>query len=193
MKMTTKRLLCLCLLSLLALPAAFASAFGWEFGIGSGYVHYGDSDVRSRNRMISDSNQVLLHLSTGTLIQIAPQLFFCLGVDSMTDFRWKGSDHINMVDYAGVMGFHFYPGLAGLLFDAEYALGRRTDIVALNNADDDEIHSTRWGNGFKFGVAYDFSHAGLGLAPVVGASWRHMPRGDSSDDIIAVFLRLAVR
>ena len=193
MKMTTKRLLCICLLSLLALPAAFSSAFGWEFGIGSGYVYYGDSDVRARNRMISDSNQVLLNMNVSVLYKVAPTLFFCTGIDSMSDFRWKGSDHINMVDYAGVIGFRVYPGLAGLLLNGEYALGRRTDFVSVNNADDAEIHSTRWGNGFKFSVIYDFSRENVGFAPVLGASWRHMPRGNASDEIIAVFLRLAYK
>ncbi|MCR5724277.1 MAG: hypothetical protein K6G80_04230 [Treponema sp.] len=184
-----KKIICLFGLCALLTSQLFATV-GEEFGIGSGYVHYGDSAVRARNKQLTDSNQVLLHVTAGTLFKLAPQIYFCLGFDTMTDFRWKGSDHINMVDYAGLMGFHLYPGLAGLMFSTEYALGRRTDFVSLDNADDESIHSTQWGNGFKFALAYDFSWDAEGFAPVIGASWRHMPRGGSSDDIIAVFIRI---
>ncbi len=185
-----KKLLCMFAVCVLA-ATSLSATVGWEFGVGSGYMYYGSSETRARNRQISDANQILLHANAGTLFKLAPALYFCFGVDTMTDFRWKGSDHVNSLDYAAVMGFHLYPGLSGLMFSTEYALGRRTDFVSINNADDETIHSTQWGNGFKFALAYDFAKEGVGLAPAVGASWRHMPRGGSSDEIIAVFIRLS--
>lgn len=188
-----KRNICILLFLVCAMTASFASSFGWEFGIGSGYVYYGDADTRARNKQINDANQVLLNLNAAALLKISPMLYFALGVDSMTDFRWRGSDHINMLDYAGVMGFRIYPGAAGLMFNGEYALGRRTDFISTNDADDEYIHSTQWGNGFKFGLIYDFGWQGTGVAPIAGFSWRHMPRGGSSDEIIAVFFRIVCK
>ena len=187
-----KKLVCFAVMIALA-AAVFAAPIGFEFGIGSGYVFYGSDSVRDRNKLLSDPNQVLLNVNTGALYRIAPQVYFCFGFDSMLDMRWSGSNHINLVDYAGLMGFHIYPGLAGLVGSVEYALGRRTDFISTNDGDDEAIHSTQWGNGFRFGLAYDFAYNGVGFAPVIGASWRHMPRGGSSDDIIAVYIRLATK
>ena len=190
--MNKKRLWCAGVLFLLCACGAFASGVGFEFGVGSGYVFYGSDSVRERNRVLSDGNQVLLNVQTGMLFRIAPQVYFCAGFDSVLDMRWQGGDHINMVDYAGVIGFHIYPGLAGLVGTVEYALGRRSDFVSVNSDDIiDDVYHTAWGNGFKFGVAYDFAYKGVGFAPVVGASWRRMPRGGSNDDIIAVFFKIA--
>lgn len=173
---------------LLAAPL-FATNIGFEFGLGSGYVFYGSNTIRNRNKQLSDPAQVVLNMQTGLLYKIAPQVHFCLGFDSMSDMRWSGGTGIHMIDYAGLAGFHVYPGLAGLALTVEYALGRRTDFISLHDGDDDEVHHTQWGNGFKCGLAYDFAYKGEGWAPIVGASWRHMPRGGSNDDIIAVFLK----
>ena len=186
-----KKRACLFLLLVFGSVSLFAATIGYEFGIGSGYVFYGSEGTRDRNKLLSDSNQVLLNVNTGALYRIAPQVYFCFGVDSMLDMRWSGGEHIHLIDYAALAGFHIYPGFAGLVGTVEYAFGRRTDVITLDNADDEESHSTAWGNGFRFSLAYDFSHNGVGWAPVIGASWRHMPRGDSNDDIIAVFLRFA--
>lgn len=191
--MNRRKLCCLSALFLLCVAMVSAAGVGFEFGIGSGYVFYGNDGVRDRNKLLSDANQVLLCMNTGALYRIAPHVYFCAGVDSMLDLRWSGGDHINLVDYAGLIGFHIYPGRSGLVGTVEYALGRRSDFISVDGGTKlDDVYHTGWGNGFKFGLAYDFARTGLGFAPVIGASWRHMPRGDdSNDDIIAVFFKIA--
>lgn len=180
---------------LILVVALFASSvfavenIGFEFGLGSGYNFYGSSAVRNRNAQLSDAHQIIFGGSTGMLMKLDPAVYLCLGLDSLLDYRWSGSNHISLFDYAGTLGFHIYPGLSGFECSVEYAFGRRTDYVSLNEGVDDYSASTEWGNGFKIGAAYNFAYNSKGFAPVLGAYWRHMPRGNSSDNILFLFIR----
>ena len=57
----------------------------------------------------------------------------------------------------------------------------------------EDTHSTRWGNGFRFLLEYDFKSGNTGLAPIIGGSWRHIPRGGSSDHILSIYFKLLYR
>ncbi len=175
----------------LAADFMFTSAFAStsvEFGLGSGFIFYGSKTLKNTIRSFDESSQVIICANADYGITLAPQVILSAGVDSVFDARWKGSNHIYLWDYAAEVGFDFYPGLAGLLCSVDYCLGRRTDFVDLGT--DEDVTSTKWGNGFAFGLAYDFGHGRLGFAPQVGAAWRHMPRGSSSDNIIQIKLKI---
>lgn len=174
------------------MSAASRKNVGFEFGIGSGFVFYGSQKVRDANSSFDASNQIILAADAVVLVPLADSVFFAAGADSTFDFRWKGGDHLNRIDYAGIIGFRIYPGLAGLLVSVDYALGRRTDFISFND-NDENIENTSWGNGFKFGVAYDFSGVTGHYAPVIGFSWRHMPRGGYSDNALVVSLKLSCK
>ncbi len=183
--------ICLILAFFMAGTFLFASEnIGFEFGIGSGYNFYGSDSVRKRNEAVSDGNQIIFGASTGMLYKLDSMVYLCLGLDSLLDYRWDGGNHISLFDYAGTLGFHIYPGLAGLECSVDYAFGRRSDYVSINEGTDDYTSHTDWGNGFKFGLAYNFAYNTNGFAPVLGAYWRHMPRGGSSDNILFLFIRI---
>ncbi len=172
--------------SLFAVPV-FSKA-GFEFGIGSGYTFYGDSETKDRNKTLGDTNQTILALDALCLIPVNDLLIFSLGGDSVFDFRWKGSNHIYLIDYAFLAGFRVYPKLAGLYFSVDYALGRRTDFITIGSYDD--TLSTGWGNGFKIALGYDFSYHLSSFAPVLAASLKSMPRGGSRDNLFCVSIKL---
>jgi hypothetical protein len=170
--------------------AAGRNPVGYEGGFGSGFIFYGSQGVRSANRSFDASNQIILAADCAALFPLADSVFFAAGADSTFDFRWKGSDHLNRCDYAGTIGFRVYPGLAGLICSVDYALGRRTDFISLDD-NDESIENTSWGNGFKFGLSYDFTGGKETYAPILGASWRHMPRGGYSDDMLVIFFKVS--
>ncbi|MGI5059158.1 hypothetical protein [Treponema pectinovorum] len=159
-----------------------------KFGIGSGYVFYGDKDLKSKLDSFNRSAQMILCSDAVFFIPLAQNISLTFGADTIIDARWKGSNHIYLWDYCGTFGFRFYPGFAGLNADVQYCLGRRTDFFGLSDQDE-YIHSSDFGNGFAFSLAYDFGWQKKGFDPEICASWRHMPRGGSSDNIIEVKFR----
>ncbi|MBR4321154.1 hypothetical protein [Treponema sp.] len=185
--MNKKILLFLVIFSLFAIPA-FSKA-GFEFGFGSGYIFYGSTDTKDRNKVLGDTNQTILATDALFLLPMNDFLVFSLGGDAVFDFRWKGSNHIYLIDYAFLTGFKIFPKIGGLFFSVDYALGRRTDFVELDNIDD--TLSTSWGNGFKFALGYDFSpHLNSSIAPVLAASLKSMPRGGSRDNLFCVSVKI---
>ncbi|MBR1722248.1 MAG: hypothetical protein IJ727_07185 [Treponema sp.] len=170
---------------------AFSKA-GFEFGLGSGYVFYGDKDTKNRNKLLGDTNQSVLYLDAACLIPVSKNLTLSFGADTVFDFRWKGSNHIYLVDHAMLAGFRLYPNLGGLFASIDYALGRRSDFIEIE--DYSETLNSKWGNGFKFAVGYDFTYHIGNIAPVLAASIKSMPRGNNSrDNIICVSLKLTKR
>ncbi len=182
-----KKYLCL-FLSFIASSFIFAQA-NFSFGLGSGYVFYGDSNVKDLLADFDQTSQVIACSDFSVAFPLAKTVKLAFGLDSILDARWKGSQHIILWDYCVFGGFNVYPGLAGLFADVQYCFGRRTDFYSLKGQDD-EIESTGFGNGFAFGFGYDFGYDKKGWAPQVGASWRHMPRGGSSDNILEVKFHL---
>ncbi|MCR4821904.1 MAG: hypothetical protein K5873_03415 [Treponema sp.] len=168
-----------------ALPS-FSNA-GFEFGIGSGYIFYGDSQVKDRNEALGDTNQTILSTDGLLLLPMNDFLIFDFGADMVFDFRWKGSDHIYLIDYSFMAGFRVYPNLGGFFASIDYALGRRTDFISMKNLD--VTLSSNWGNGFKIGIGYDFSYHLKSWGPVLEASLKSMPRGGSRDNILCIALK----
>lgn len=188
-KFHMKKFFCL-LLFLTALLVHIHAKSGVEFGIGSGYVFYGGSETRDRLSQLSSPGQIVLNACAGYHLSLAEPVRLYAGVESACDFRWSGGDHIYLIDYAGVLGFQIYPGLAGLMLTVDYVLGHRSDWY--NVGDTKRWYNTDWGNGFKIAIQYDFMHNITSFGPVVGASWRRMPRGDGADNILSVFLKLTI-
>lgn len=162
----------------------------FEFGVGSGYVFYGDKDLKNLLSDFDQKSQVILCGDFSVDFPVAEPVKLVFGMDSIMDARWKGSEHFILWDYCGFAGFKIYPGLAGLCTTIQYCLGRRTDFVSLQDIED-YIESTNFGNGFAFGISYDFGYGKKSYAPEVCANWRHMPRGGSSDNILEVKFRLS--
>lgn len=170
---------------------AFSYSPGFELGIGSGYVNYGGKETRDRNSELGNGNQVVLAADARVLFPIERDMYFSLGGDTTFDGRWNGGGHIYLVDYSFLLGFRMYPGLWGLVFSVDYALGRRTDFIDFDEYD--ETDSTEWGNGFRFALGYDFSVHTNGFAPTLVAAWKSMPRGGSRDNLIAIYLKFGKR
>ena len=182
-----KKILLFPLIFLFYILPSFSNA-GFEFGIGSGYVFYGGEETKNRNKVLGDTNQTILCTDALFLLPMNEFLIFSLGGDAVFDFRWKGSDHIYLIDYAFLAGFRVYPNLGGLYASVDYALGRRSDFISFSN--NDETQSSFWGNGFKFSLAYDFSYHMKSFAPVLCASLKSMPRGGERDNLFCVSLKL---
>lgn len=182
-----KRLLILPLIFTFFVLPGFSKP-GFEAGLGSGYVFYGDSATKERNRILGDTNQSILYLDASALFPLNELLMFTVGTDSVFDFRWNGGNHIYLIDQSLLAGFRVYPNLGGFFFSVDYALGKRTDFIDLDGFDD--TISTKWGNGFKLAAGYDFSYHLKSYAPVLAASLKSMPRGGSRDTIFCVSLKL---
>lgn len=161
----------------------------FKVGLGSGYVFYGDKDLRNTLNSMNRSAQMIVCSDFVFCVPLAESVLLTFGADTLMDARWKGSSHIYLWDYCATFGFRIYPGIAGLNADVQYCLGRRTDFYSLSDQDE-YIHSSDWGNGFAFSLAYDFGWKKEGFAPEISASWRHMPRGGSSDNILEVKFRI---
>ena len=158
---------------------------GFEIGLGSGYVFYGNNNAKSA---VDSSNQVILSTDAAFFITMNDYIFFTLGGDAFFDFRWAGGEHIYLIDYSFLGGIRVYPNLGGLFVSMDYALGRRTDFISTEKFDGRE--STGWGNGFKFSLGYDFSPHMKSFAPELVLSLKSMPRGGSRDNLLGVSLRL---
>ncbi|MBQ7159584.1 MAG: hypothetical protein IJS09_09225 [Treponema sp.] len=181
----------LCVLAVFSVLIIQSFAFGGpEFGIGSGYIFYGNKETRTRNSLLNSPGQMVLNTSAGYHFPLADPVRLYAGVEGAFDLRWDGGNHIYMFDYAALIGFQIYPGLAGLMFTVDYAFGHRSDWVSIGTTEGWE-HS-EWGNGFKIGIQYDFLHNVFSYSPVIGVSWRRMPRGDGADNILSVFLKLTI-
>ena len=184
--MKKKFLMVLAFLAFFALPS-FAKP-GFEVGIGSGYNFYGSKATRDRNDSLSDINQILLSTDAAFLLPANDFVIFAFGGDSVCDFRWHGSDHVYLIDYAFLAGFRVYPNLGGLFASVDYAFGRRTDFFAFGSHHSHD--NTEWGNGFKVGIGYDFSYHFSSFAPVIAASLKSMPRGGSRDNLFCITIKL---
>ena len=162
-------------------------------GFGTGYIFYGDDDVETS---ISGSSRAIAVTDFLLHIPLAERLDFITGADCTGDFVISGSEHFLRYDYAFLGGLEVHTPLDGLSFSLSYALGRRSNFVALKYSDGDlhKCHgNTRWGNGFKFSLDYDFGAITGGWAPLVGAFWRNMPRGnDERDNALAVYFRIPI-
>jgi hypothetical protein len=140
----------------------------------------------------ADFTRVILALSGGGALILAQPLYVTLGVDSILDFNTGGAKHANFLDCSFAMGIRVYPGLAGFFASVEYCVGSRTNDIRLENTN--YTSSTSWGNGFRLSAAYDFTYRTGGIAPIIGAAWKHIPRGGGvNDDYLTVYISLGYR
>ena len=161
-------------------------ALGGSFGTAA--VVNKDESFRAATEGLS---RVVLELDATAELVLHPNIRIALGSILLTDFKFKGDDRYHSLDYGFYSGLRIYPGLGGLRLGVDYNLGRRTDFIRMAVLED--TYSTRWGNGFRFLLEYDFKSGSTGLAPIIGGSWRHIPRGGSSDHILSIYFKLLYR
>ncbi len=168
---------------------------GVEFGIGTGYVFYGDSATKNLISSMNSDNfaRFLIGGDVGIFIPLADYVSFVADAELLNDLFWKGGEHCFFFDYSFNGGIKLMPGFGGLGFTVDYCLGRRTSVIKYDSYSATE--STKWGNGFKFAIDYDIKYNKKeGVCPVVGAYWRHMPRGDNfSDNTISIYMKFLFR
>ena len=171
------------------------SGAGFEFGIGTGYVFYGDSATKDLISSMNSDNftRFIIGGDVGLYLPLAEYVDFVADAELLNDLFWKGSEHWYFFDYSFNGGIKIKPGFGGLGFTVDYCLGRRTSVIKYDSYD--TTTSTKWGNGFKFAIDYDIKYQKKeGICPVVGAYWRHMPRGDNfSDNTISIYIKFLFR
>lgn len=160
----------------------------WGGSFGTAAVVNKDAGFR---RITEDFNRVVIEFDAMAELVVHPTIRIVLGSVLLTDFKFKGDDSYHSLDYGFYSGLRVYTGLGGLRAGVDYNLGRRTDFIRMAGLKD--IHSTPWGNGFRFLLEYDFKSGNPGLAPIIGGSWRHIPRGGSSDHILSIYFKLLYR
>ncbi|MBQ0161884.1 MAG: hypothetical protein KBS84_01830 [Treponema sp.] len=168
--------------------------FGFQFALGADIPFYGDSvQWNNHERMSNDKyGRVILGGDVGFTLKFAEPLFMVFDFETCSDFAFNKDYNCNCIDYAFCLGFQFYPGWGNLSFTLAYALGYRADFIKLSD-EYAEARKTKWGNGFKFAMEYDFFKGG-GTIPAAGISYRFMPRGyDEYDNILSIYFRLAFR
>ncbi|MGN0740203.1 MAG: hypothetical protein ACI4LX_08555 [Treponema sp.] len=168
--------------------------FGFQFGIGGTIPLYADKAVWDNHSKMSDENfaRFIIGGDVGFTLKLAKPLFLVFDFESCADFSWNSDYYSNSLDYAFSAGFQFYPNTQNLSVSIFYSIGTRTDFVKLPERFE-QIERTKWGNGFKIAVEYDFISGG-GVIPVLGAYYRFMPRGyDKYDNILSIYFRLAFR
>ena len=156
--------------------------FAFEFGLGTGFVSYGSEEAKAIQN--ESSTKAVVCADFSALFPLEKRAFFSLGADCLADIR-SGDKTCVLLDYAFLLGFRVYPNLAGLFACVDYALGRRTDFVGSSVEE-----NSSWGNGFRFGLGYDFSYHKKRIAPEACFCWRRMPRGDGADNLVGVRFRL---
>ena len=216
--MNKKRIFVL-IFSLLVLSSIFASKSDFQFhwSIGTAAISYGDESKVLVNTLVNDDfTRMVLSGETGLSAKLDKTVRLVAGGNLVFDSFLKGSQSVFFLDYAIFGGIRVYPNLGGLNFGLEYNTGRRSNFYNLSEVleirateneklEDDTIgdvlpeektpnyenNSTNWGNGFRLIAEYDFSYYTEGLAPVVGISYRRMPRGGFADNFFSFYFRLA--
>lgn len=164
-----------------------------HFGIGTAAISYGDTETKEvvANLLADDFTRLILSSELGVSLKLDKAIRFIAGGNIVYDSFLKGSQSAFYLDYAFFGGLRVYPGLGGFNLGLEYNTGRRANIYNLSDYSVSESYSTNWGNGFRFVAEYDFSYYTEGLAPVVGFSYRRMPRGGFADNFFTFYFRLA--
>lgn len=181
-----------------AFSGEFKDNIAFDIGIGAGFARYGSSETRSMMKAVPDNHTVVFNADALFLYPLEKRIFLTVGFDTVFDAKWGNGEHIYLWDYSFVAGFRVYPNLGGLCIDVQYALGRRTDFFDFEMKKDgvptkmDGKENTNWGNGFVIGLAYDFSYHMSFIAPELAFNWKHIPRGNSSDNYLNICIRLKI-
>ena len=201
-----KKLISVCFFAVVLFPL-FAKPFSADspvrlhWSAGTSAVVYEDSSLSTFNSSLISDGFVRFVLSgdVGLSFILDNNLRFITGAAFCYDSYVKNYSYASYLDYAGFGGIRVYPGLAGFNFGVDYVTGQRANLVNIQQDDSAAAYSdslnayalTSWGNGYRFTLEYDFSVDTTGYAPVTGVSWRRVPRGGATDNIISIYFRLA--
>lgn len=179
-------ILCIC-------GIAAASEYIHPFwSIGTSAMFYGDPAIKEQNESLKrqDYKSLVLNGEYGARFQLDDKVDFVMSAYLTLDSLGKSSQSILRLDYGVTGGVRLRPGLGGISLGCEYCTGQRADIDDLNSGKADGS-TTQWGNGYRFRFEYDFSAFFNGIAPVLGVSWKSVPRGNNCrDGNLAFYFRL---
>ena len=168
------------------------SKVNFHWGIGPAGIVYGDDSTKELTKTLTrnDFSRLILSGEIGYSIKLDKSIRFIAGGNLVYDCLMKNSQNASFLDYAFFGGLRVYPNLGGFNVGLEYNIGQRANFY---NLVDYEATSglTNWGNGFRFVTEFDFSYYTEGLAPVVGLSYRRMPRGGFADNFFSFYFRLS--
>lgn len=178
---------------MLALSCVCAGEYiNMVWAAGTSKVFYGDPAVKECNANLKKQDYVNLVLTGeyGASVKLDEKIdfvgFLYLTLDGMS----KKTSSILRLDYGLSGGVRLKPGLGGIALGCEYCTGQRADVDALGEGKA-EWSTTQWGNGYRFMFEYDFSTLLTGIAPVIGMSFRSVPRGNNCrDGNLAFYFRL---
>lgn len=173
---------------IITLMLAFSMAFAGEYinmlwSAGTSALFYGDSAVKDMNENLKKQGYVNLVLTGeyGASVQLDEKIDFVGFIYLTLDNMSKKTSAILRLDYGLSGGVRLRPGLGGITLGCEYCTGQRADVNALGEGKA-EWSTTQWGNGYRFMFEYDFSILLEGIAPVIGVSFRSIPRGNNCRD-----------
>ena len=166
------------------------SKVNFHWGIGTAGILYGDDSTKELTKTLTNDefSRMILSGELGFSIKLDKSIRFVTGGNVSYDLFMKNSQNASFLDYAFFGGLRVYPNLGGFNVGLEYNIGQRANFY---NLVDYEATSglTNWGNGFRFVTEFDFSYYTEGLAPVVGLSYRRMPRGGFADNFFSFYFR----
>lgn len=179
---------------ILILSGAFTFAqeklFNWDLALATGIpIHSSTMDAPKSEILITPSfKRIILGLNGDVVINITEPVKLIAGADCFCEFLWDGSDHYNSLDYSFFGGVKVFPNLGGFNFSIAYVFGSKTTFYKTEEIKDTN-KSSAWGNGFRIAFEYVFLYGGDStIFPIVGASYKFMPRGQYTyDHIISAY------
>ena len=167
------------------------SKVNFHWGIGTAGISYGDDSTKELVDSFTNNefSRMILSGELGFSIKLDKSIRFVTGGNVSYDLFIKNSQNASFLDYAFFGGLRVYPNLDGFNVGLEYNIGQRANFYNLEDFED-MSDLTNWGNGFRFVAEYDFSYYTEGLAPVIGLSYRRMPRGGFADNFFSFYFRL---
>ncbi|HQL05169.1 MAG TPA: hypothetical protein PLU33_08510 [Treponemataceae bacterium] len=198
---------------LISVHADYSRWLTGQVSAGTSAVIYGDKDFRTFNKYLlsNDYKRFMFTVDASGGIILDEHVRFSFGSLLNYDSFVKSRFNAVYLDYNFYTGIRIYPELRGFNFGIDYVVGRRSNVLKLPLFDSDTsltdsaldgsvtedpadiVPHTPWGNGFRFTAEYDFMYDSTGLAPMVGVSWRCMPRGTFYDNIFSVFFKMLFR
>lgn len=162
------------------------------WSLGTSAIFYGDPAIKDMNENLKrqDYKSLVITGEYGLSAQLDNRIDFVLLGYLTLDNLSNGNSSFLRLDYGITGGARLRPGLGGVSLGCEYCWGQRADINSLVSGTTDSS-TTQWGNGYRFLFEYDFSSLLDGIAPVLGISYRTMPRGNNyRDGNLAFYFRL---
>ncbi len=184
-------------IAVIVLIAASGFVFAGEFistiwSAGTSALFYGDPDIETLNDNLKkqDYLNVVATGEFGAKAKLDDKIDFVAFTYLTLDEYSKKKSAILRLDYGISGGVRLYPGIGGITLGCEYCTGQRADVDSLGEGKA-EWSATQWGNGYRLLFEYDFSALLTGIAPVIGVSFRSVPRGNNfSDKNLAFYFRL---